>query len=251
MKKLRDEFSQEYPEKPWTEFPDYVSSRAEQIIHDILENEITINTTLWFSEVVGFQAFDLQTQLSSIELEYANPAMIEGSPYVSAVGWLPGRNAFEVEEPIDQERRVRIEQYWAAYSEAHRVLFRSMVPAGVTFVAGTDATTHLVVPGFSIHDELISLVRNGMTPAESLRSATAIPAKMIGSDAGVIEPGRAADLVLLSENPLDDISNTKSIEAVVVRGRIYERDKLEGMLAGVLSANASSRNRDISAYISR
>lgn len=230
------------------EFPEFVAGRADAIIDDLLANDITVNSTLWLMEAVGQQAFDLKAALRALPLEYANPAMVEGSPYVPAVGWLPGRNQFESPSDSSPETRARIERSWEARAEAHRVLHRRMVERGVRIVAGTDATSHLVIAGFSLHDELESLVRNGMTPAQALRAATATPAALMGSDAGAIKPGRRADLVLLSGNPLDDIENTTSIEAVVVDGRLLDRKMLDRMLAAVREAHAASRKFDLRAY---
>lgn len=64
----------------------------------------------------------------------------------------------------------------------------------------------------------------------------------------VLERGRRADLVLLNANPLDDIANTTTIEAVVVGGRLYDRDHLDAMLDAVRQANDNSRRWDLSEY---
>jgi imidazolonepropionase-like amidohydrolase len=105
-----------------------------------------------------------------------------------------------------------------------------------------------MIPGFSLHQELESLVRNGMTTAQALRAATAVPAEVMGSNAGVIEVDRRADLLMLSANPLDDISNTTSIDLVVSQGRVYDRQVLDAMLDRVEGLNAESRKFDLDAY---
>lgn len=228
-------------------FPRFVAGRADAIIDDLLANDIVVNTTLWLSEVVGEQAFRLRDALRKLPLEYANPAMVEGSPYVDSVGWLPGRNQFEQPADTDTEARQRIERNWAARAEAHRVLFRRMVERGVRIIAGTDATSHLVIAGFSLHDELESLARNGMTPAQALRAATRTPTQLMRDDAGVIAEGRRADLLLLRENPLEDIRHAMAIEAVVLGGRWLDRERLNAMLDAVKEAHASSRKFDLNA----
>jgi len=70
---------------------------------------------------------------------------------------------------------------------------------------------------------------------EALQAATINPAKFLGeSDAiGSVEQGKIADLVLLNANPLEDISNTERIEAVVVNGRFFPQTVLRMMLANV------------------
>ncbi len=229
------------------EFASFVESRADAIIDDLLASDITVNSTLWFMEIVGAQAFDLKNQLKAIPLEYANPAMVEGSPY-APMGWMPGRNKFEETADTTPEDRTAIERSWEARADAHRILFRKMVQRGVRIIAGTDATVNLVIPGFSLHNELESLTRNGMTPAQSLRAATVTPARLMKSNEGIIEAGRRADLVLLTANPLNDITNTKTIEAVILGGRYLDRERLDEMLESVKEANASSRKFDLELY---
>ena len=89
-----------------------------------------------------------------------------------------------------------------------------------------------------MHDELKLLVRAGFSSMEAIQAATLNPARYLGreKDLGTIEDGKLADLVLLDSNPLDDISNTQKIRAVVVNGRYLNRETLDAMLAGVQTA---------------
>ena len=110
--------------------------------------------------------------------------------------------------------------------------------ADVLLLAGSDAGpfNSFVYPGFALHSELEALVEAGLTPAEALRTATVNAARFmrVGSDFGEIGEGFHADLVLLGSNPLDDIRNTRDIEAVIVRGdRVFDRDDLESLLSSV------------------
>ena len=109
--------------------------------------------------------------------------------------------------------------------------------AGVQILAGTDTMVPHVVPGFSLHEELALLVEAGLTPLESLRTATLSPAKFLGKSEsmGTIERGKVADLVLLDANPLLDIANTRRIGAVVLNGRYLPRSTLDSKLAEVES----------------
>ena len=104
-------------------------------------------------------------------------------------------------------------------------MVRRMHKAGVQTLAGTDTTAPFVVPGLALHEELGLLVEAGLTPADALRAATLGPAKCLKMDdrLGTIEAGKFADLVLLGKNPLDDIRNTRTVEAVVVGGRLVPR----------------------------
>jgi imidazolonepropionase-like amidohydrolase len=115
----------------------------------------------------------------------------------------------------------------------------AMHRAGVPFMAGTDTAPGVyIVPGFSLHDELANFVEAGFTPMEALQTATSNPARFLGMEAsfGAVEPGKIADLVLLSANPLEDIRNTRKISIVVANGHIFDRAALDQILTHVEAA---------------
>jgi outer membrane lipoprotein SlyB len=114
-----------------------------------------------------------------------------------------------------------------------------MQRAGMTLLAGSDLGAPLLVPGFSMHDELELLVTlAGMTPLQALRSATILPARIngLGDSLGSIEEGKLADMVLLEANPLTDIRNTRKISAVIANGRLIDRAALDQILAAAQAA---------------
>jgi hypothetical protein len=110
------------------------------------------------------------------------------------------------------------------YLELTGILHR----AGVPLLAGTDAPEPFVTPGFSLHQELELLVAAGLSPAAALQAATINNARILnqGDKLGRIEPGLLADLVVLRENPLDDIRHTRAIESVVRGGRVVVPDAI-------------------------
>lgn len=116
--------------------------------------------------------------------------------------------------------------------EVARKIVGVLHSAGVPILAGTDTPMPLVYPGYSLHDELQLLVECGMSPAEALRAATLGPAEFLGiADAsGSIAVGKRADLILLDDDPLLNISNTRKIRAVVLSGRLIERPDLDVLL---------------------
>jgi imidazolonepropionase-like amidohydrolase len=123
----------------------------------------------------------------------------------------------------------------AAFKPAEQYL-SEMHRAGVRVMPGTDIGVPTVFPGFSLHEEVKQLVaRVGMTPMEALQSATLRPAEFFGlqDSLGTAEPGKIADLVLLDASPLDDISNTQRVYAVMVNGRLLDRKTLDSLLAQV------------------
>ncbi|HYM01196.1 MAG TPA: amidohydrolase family protein [Blastocatellia bacterium] len=104
---------------------------------------------------------------------------------------------------------------------------------GVKIIAGTDTTNSFVFPGFSLHDELALLVKAGLTPMEALQSATRDAAEYLDrlDQEGTVEKGKKANLLLLDANPLDDINNTKTIDAVILRGHLHPKVELDEILA--------------------
>ena len=100
--------------------------------------------------------------------------------------------------------------------------------AGVRLALGTDAGMTSVFHGLAVHRELELLVRAGLTPGEALSAATAVAASKVGVSAwlGTVEVGKEADLLLLRDDPLADIRNTRSIDLVVKRGVPYDPDDL-------------------------
>ncbi len=99
---------------------------------------------------------------------------------------------------------------------------------GVPVGAGTDTPIALAIPGYSLHSELEFLVRAGLSPIEALAAATLVPARYFSMEGrmGSIDVGKAADLVLLEANPLDDIGNTRRIAEVISKGRRLDLDTL-------------------------
>jgi imidazolonepropionase-like amidohydrolase len=116
--------------------------------------------------------------------------------------------------------------------------------AGVPLLAGTDAgwVQPYVYAGFSLHGELALLVRAGLTPMESLQTATINPARFLGmeKDLGTIEKGKIASLVLLDADPFADIHNTTKISAVFQAGREFDRPELDQMLKSAEAAGKST-----------
>lgn len=97
---------------------------------------------------------------------------------------------------------------------------------------GTDAVIPGVVYGFSLHDELRLMVAAGLSNRQVLEAATRLPAEFLGvaGDRGTVEVGRAADLILLDADPLEDVANAQRIFAVVLGGRYLSRTELDAKM---------------------
>jgi imidazolonepropionase-like amidohydrolase len=129
-------------------------------------------------------------------------------------------------------RRALMDSAKTAFEESVKLVGR-MHRAGVSILAGTDSMNPQCFPGFGIHDELALLVDAGLSPLAALQAATRNAARFIGQEdrRGTIEAGKIADLVLLNKDPLTDIHNSRSIDAVVLGGKLMPRAALDAMLA--------------------
>jgi adenine deaminase len=110
------------------------------------------------------------------------------------------------------------------YEELTGVLYR----AGVKLLAGTDAPEPSVCPGFSLHQELELLVESGVRAGAAINCASLHNAQILKQDKflGSIEPGKQADMVLLSRDPLKDIRNTRSIIKVIRAGHVVDPEEV-------------------------
>jgi hypothetical protein len=150
-------------------------------------------------------------------------------PYLSAFMIQDWRE--QVDE-VTPQRRAYFERAWPTGIKH----LREMREAGVRLMAGSDVAVLNIFPGASLHEELRLFVDSvGMSAKEALESATRKPAEWLrmSDSVGTIELGKVADLVLLDADPLADITNTRRISAVVLRGKLLRRQDLDALLAAV------------------
>ena len=116
--------------------------------------------------------------------------------------------------PPDQVARA------VAAAEAHAVGFKKALDAGVPIANGSD----LPLPDGGLL-ELAQLVRRGMTEWQAIVAATKTSAEvcLVGNQRGTVEPGKAADLLAVGSNPLDDIENIRDVKLVMKDGQIVVR----------------------------
>jgi imidazolonepropionase-like amidohydrolase len=109
--------------------------------------------------------------------------------------------------------------YRVALGQAQRNL-EALADAGIPIAMGTDAGPAARFPGFFEHEELVLMADAGLTPEQILRSATGVAADcLMLDDVGTLEPGNWADFLVLTEDPLQDVRATRSLERVYVAGR--------------------------------
>jgi imidazolonepropionase-like amidohydrolase len=107
-------------------------------------------------------------------------------------------------------------------------LAKMMYDNGVEILSGTDIPNFGLIPGESLHHELELLVESGISPLDVIKIATRNGADALGilNKVGTIENGKEADMIVLAANPIDNISNTKKIEAIINDGKLVDREKI-------------------------
>ena len=120
----------------------------------------------------------------------------------------------------------------AKYVAVRNQIVKAVQDSGGKLLAGSDTPEWFHLYGFGLHRELGALVQAGLTPYQALIAATRRPAEYLGASAqwGTIEPGKRADFVLVTGNPLQDIANTSRIRGVAIGGRWLDRPALDQMI---------------------
>ncbi|MFK7953948.1 MAG: amidohydrolase family protein [Ekhidna sp.] len=138
--------------------------------------------------------------------------------------WTP-----QVNDHLRYRQKEFLESKKALVAHYKRII-KDMHEAGVKLLAGTDTGANpLCWPGLGLHLEIAMLEEAGLSPIEALKTATINPAIYLGieDDYGTISQGKFADLVLLSKNPLETVTNTQSISGVVKSGSYFNKKRIE------------------------
>ena len=151
---------------------------------------------------------------------------LPGTGVATDLAWLSGTIPPDELQRM-QERSVDRPAAQEAFGIQARNLAR-LSAEGVTIAFGTDGGA-----GWSPHAEMEDMVRAGMSPADVLVAATRNSAALLAlDDVGTLEAGKSADFVVLEANPLDDITNTRRIVDVYLRGTAVDRAGLSAAWVG-------------------
>ena len=206
---------------PLVEFEIENQSTLENIANQLRTAGVPVCTTVDIAETTRMKLFQPEAFLARPENEFLDPLYLDafrrGEEYQQVIsrGW---ENVFALE-----------------YDFATWIL-AGLHEGGVQLLLGTDAIGGIgIVPGFSIHDELRILVENGLTPYEALLTGTVNAARVVErmtgeGNFGTIVIGNRADLILVSGNPLKDITTIREPLGVMAAGRWYSAEQLSQLI---------------------
>ena len=136
------------------------------------------------------------------------------------------------------------------YTVAEKNL-KKMADAGVKVGLGTDSGTPDTYPGYFELRELELMGAAGMAPEDVIKAATSVSADVLGlKDGGTLAPGKNANFLVLSSNPLENITNTKEISVIYMNGAELDRGSLiQGITIDVPKITARDRSEDAAAQV--
>ncbi len=182
-------------------------AEIDDLARRVAESGVSVIPNLVVYKQIAGQLLDPETFLSRPEAERMPESMVRS--------WQADRNGYF--------KRSNPESFLESLQQTYpflEKLTKAFSDAGVPMLAGTDVGVPMVIAGVSLHEELELLVVAGLSPAAALATATIAAAEFLKrDDAGQVRPGFRADLILLRANPLEDIRNTRTIDAVLLAGR--------------------------------
>jgi imidazolonepropionase-like amidohydrolase len=154
-------------------------------------------------------------------------------PKATLANWKAVKERYMVEQDFSKEQ-------WQQFDYIRKQLLATLNKKGHGILLGSDAPQLFNVPGFSIHHEINGMLGAGMTNAEILKSGTLNPAKFFNMEdmIGQVKEGLVADLVLVENNPLENLEALKKIQAVILKGQLFTKTEIDERLAQI-AANAS------------
>ncbi len=202
------------------------AATRDSIYRKFVEKDAWYTPTLTVSRAVMLSGDSAARAIFSPEAIRLDERRAYASPWL--LGWWRMQVDERIADPLAIPASTLEAMYQSSASDVHR-----MHELGVNILAGTDAGSVLVYPGFGLHEELRRLVDDAqLAPRDALWSATVGPARFARLDdrLGTLAAGKIADMVLLDADPLADIRNTRRIFAVIQAGRLFPRAELDQLL---------------------
>jgi imidazolonepropionase-like amidohydrolase len=197
----------------------YNQEQIDYFAEIIAESDTWITPTLIMKKNILAILDDLDKELVRPEVRYLHPMALGVWSFLTTNIYLK----------MPPEHRTALHKGFELFEKPFT---KALHDKGARLIAGTDSLVPVTVPGFSLHRELKELVDVGLTPYEALRASTTYPFEFLGEpdDAGTIEVGKRADLVLLEANPLEEITNTSKIAGMMTDGRWLSKIEIQNRL---------------------
>ncbi len=182
---------------------------------------------LWRIGIIGLE--DSQDLSKLPELKYWPKESLPGVEGVKSWGTRQNRSAVRRKEDPTRAHN---------WDKNRMLLLKALSDGGVGILIGTDSPQMFSVPGFSLHNEMAAMAKAGMTPYEILKSGTINVGEYFQryDSFGTIAVGKRADLILVNENPLENIANVKKRVGVMIRGRWMSEADIQMRLHEIASS---------------
>jgi len=179
------------------------------------EHGLFVITTLVVEEYSGRRRL---TDLKFLD----EPLIAETTP-----PWFLSDLRAEATRNLSDAEKTDVQRSAAGFDEMQRNV-KKLFDVGLLLAAGTDAPYPGVFQGEAIHHELELLVSAGLTPLQAIRVATSNAARIMHGEEewGSLQAGRAANVLIVSGNPAEHISDTRKVETVILNGRVLDRASL-------------------------
>ena len=237
--------------KSYVRLPDLQQRRVVEFAHDI---GIPVSThEVYPAAFVGMDGSEhtsgtsrrgYSPKLATLQRSYEDVTQIFGKRQTVFAPMLagPGAQALVAANPqLPDDPRFRLYPEWIQRQVRSTVpttgptgvggqgkMTMDALKTGAKVVIGTDSPN-----AFQTHGSLMAYVLSGMTPYQALRAGTVTPADALGLEAGTVEAGKLADLVMVEGNPLENIADTLRLKRVIANGRVYDlSDLLSGSVVG-------------------
>lgn len=206
-----------YSKKAWETVPHLMESRIPALAKSVKDAGIYVTPTNYFFISNAGIPMTEEAIKAKPDYEYLNAARREEK-------WKYRKSYMDKMAPLESREK---------YVKIRKLMVNELWKAGVPLMAGSDSPEFFVVAGFSIHDELKTMVDAGLTPYAALQTATVNPATFLEIDkrTGTIEVGKEADLLLLDKNPLEEINNTRSLAGIASGKRWFDSQAIQTLLA--------------------
>ncbi len=191
-------------------------SKLDEVLKLMRDNNVWFVPTQTLAEHWLSPRYSVQEMVSAPEMKYMSKQTVDG--------WARAKEN-TMKSPLYHPPSVR------KFNEVRRKIIHESQRQGVGLLLGSDAPQVFSVPGFSLKHELRFLVESGLTPYQALYTGTVNVGKFFGrDDLGVVRKGAVADLVLLDQNPLKEVSAVGQVQGVVINGRWLSKPEIDETL---------------------